>query len=100
MGINLRYTTIRQNGKVHKYWRLVPSVRRGSKARQETFILCRSQDRVAKERAMRERFEARMEKGLSAIQAACEKRSYQVGMIERRIRRLLAKNSRATGLKR
>lgn len=65
---------------------------------QETFILCRSQDRVAKERAMRERFEARMEKGLSAIQAACEKRSYQVGMIERRIGRLLAKNSRATGL--
>jgi transposase len=65
---------------------------------QEAFILCRSQDRVAKERAMRERFEAWMEKGLSAIKAGCEKRSCQVGMIERRIGRLLAKNSRATGL--
>ena len=32
----LRYTTIRENGKVHKYWRLVRSVRRGSKDRQET----------------------------------------------------------------
>jgi len=64
----------------------------------ETFILCRSLDRVSKERAMRERFEARMEKGLSRIQAACEKRCYQVGVIERRIGRLLAKNSRATGL--
>jgi hypothetical protein len=32
----LRYTTIRKNGKVHKYWRLVRSVRRGSKVRQET----------------------------------------------------------------
>ncbi|MFO0869979.1 MAG: hypothetical protein U0935_13685 [Pirellulales bacterium] len=64
----------------------------------ETFIVCRSLDRDTKERAIRERFEARMEKGLSRIQAACEKRCYQVGVIERRIGRLLAKNSRATGL--
>lgn len=64
----------------------------------ETFIVCRSLDRVTKERAIRERFEARMEKGLSRIQAACEKRCYQLGVIERRIGRLLAKNSRATGL--
>lgn len=33
----------------------------------ETFILCRSADRVTKERAMRERFEQRMETGLSGV---------------------------------
>lgn len=32
----LRYTTVRKNGKVHKYWRLVRSVRLGSKVRQQT----------------------------------------------------------------
>ena len=32
----LRYTTIRKSGKTHKYWRLVRSVRCGSKVRQET----------------------------------------------------------------
>ena len=32
----LRYTTIRKNGKTHKYWRLVRSVRHGSRVRQET----------------------------------------------------------------
>ena len=32
----LRHTTIRKNGKVHTYWRLVRSVRQGSKVHQET----------------------------------------------------------------
>ena len=32
----LRHTTIRKNGKTHIYWRLVRSVRQGSKVRQET----------------------------------------------------------------
>jgi hypothetical protein len=32
----LRYSTVRKNGKSHKYWRLVRSVRRGSQVRQET----------------------------------------------------------------
>ena len=32
----LRHTTIRKNGKRHTYWRLVRSVRCGSRVRQET----------------------------------------------------------------
>ena len=32
----LRHTTIKKNGKTHKYWRLVRSVRVGNKVRQET----------------------------------------------------------------
>jgi transposase len=64
----------------------------------ETFILCRSADRAAKEQAMRERFERRIETGLAAIQRACEKRRNDVGVIERRVGRLLGVNSRAAGL--
>ena len=32
----LRHTTVRRGGKTHTYWRLVRSVRVGSKVRQET----------------------------------------------------------------
>ena len=32
----LRHSTVRKNGKTHTYWRLVRSVREGSKVRQET----------------------------------------------------------------
>jgi transposase len=32
----LRHTTVRKDGKTHRYWRLVRSVRRGRKVRQET----------------------------------------------------------------
>jgi transposase len=35
-GVYLRHSTVRKNGKVHTYWRLVRSVRRGGKVRQET----------------------------------------------------------------
>jgi transposase len=62
------------------------------------FLLCRSADRAAKERAMRERFEQRIEQGLQKIVAGCEKRRYQPGGVERRVGRLLAKNSRAARL--
>jgi hypothetical protein len=34
--VYLRHTTVRKNGKTHTYWRLVRSVRHGSKVRQET----------------------------------------------------------------
>jgi transposase len=64
----------------------------------ETFILCRSADRAAKETAMRERFEQRIEKGLKAIVEHCEKQRCDVGVIERRVGRLLGKNSRAARL--
>jgi len=63
----------------------------------ETFILCRSADRAVKERAMRERFEQRIESGLKAIATTCEKRRCDAGVIERRVGRLLGKNSRAAG---
>ena len=32
----LRHSTVRKNGKTHTYWRLVRSVRKGKKVRQET----------------------------------------------------------------
>jgi transposase len=65
---------------------------------QETFVLCRSEDRKTKERAMRERFEKRIETGLEKICAACEKRGQQIGAIERRVGRLLGQNTRAAAL--
>jgi transposase len=64
----------------------------------ETFILCRSADRAAKEQAMRERFEHRIEKGLQAIVQSCERQRCDLGVVERRIGRLLGKNTRAARL--
>jgi transposase len=72
--------------------------RRPSADGAETFILCRSADRATKEQAMRERFVARIEAGLTKIRAACERQRCDVGKIERRVGRLLGKNSRAAGL--
>jgi transposase len=65
---------------------------------QDTFLLCRSAERAVKERAMRQRFERRIEEGLGKIAAACEKKRYQLGVVERRVGRLLALNSRAARL--
>lgn len=73
--------------------RLVPGP-----AGAETFILCRSAERAAKERAMRERFERRIEEGLERIARACEKRRHDAGVIERRVGRLLGQNPRAARL--
>jgi hypothetical protein len=72
--------------------RLVPSPEG-----EETFVLCRSRDRREKERAMHERFVARIGKGLEAIQKELRraKRPRDRGKIERRIGALLGKNSRA-----
>jgi len=64
----------------------------------ETFILCRSADRASKERAMRERFVARIVAGLRQIRATCRRRRCAVGTIERRVGRLLGQNSRAARL--
>lgn len=64
----------------------------------ETFLLCRSADRGTKERAMRERFEQRIEAGLQKIQKACQTRRWALGAIERRVGRLLGRNPRAAGL--
>lgn len=64
----------------------------------ETFILCRSADRRAKERAMHERFELRIEEGLARIRAACQRQHHDALVIARRVGRLLGQNSRAAGL--
>ena len=65
---------------------------------QETFILCRSRDRQAKERAMHQRFERRIDEALEKLKVSCSKRRYQKETIARRVGRIMAKNSRAAGL--
>jgi transposase len=65
---------------------------------EEVFILCRSAERQAKEQAMHERFEKRIEEGLAKIAASCEKRRQKSGAVERRIGRLLERNTRAARL--
>ena len=66
---------------------------------RETFVLCRSADRREKEKAIHERFAERIEAGLSKLdkelKRARKKRDRAV--LERRIGRLLGKNSRAAG---
>ena len=64
----------------------------------ETFILCRSESRKDKERAMRERFQQRIEAGLEKIRVFCDSLRQKVGTIERRVGRLMGQNSRAAGL--
>lgn len=64
----------------------------------ETFILCRSAARATKEQALRERFVARIRAELFKIRAACRRRRCDPGQIERRVGRLLGRNTRAAGL--
>jgi transposase len=62
----------------------------------EQFVLARSPDRRAKEKAMHERFVTRMEDGLKRLQvAAAQGRLRDEGQAHRRLGRLLQKNSRA-----
>jgi len=66
---------------------------------EETFILCRSAARKEKEQAILERFSSRIEKELEKIQSSAQKgRLKNPGVAERRIGRLLQRNSRAAGL--
>jgi len=65
---------------------------------EETFILCRSAQRREKEQAMHARFEQRIEAGFQKLAESCRKRKHRVGVLERRIGRLLERNSRAAGL--
>jgi transposase len=65
---------------------------------QETFILCRSRDRAEKERAIHDRFEQRIEESLIRMADGCEKRRCRANVIERRVGKLLGRNSRAAGL--
>jgi len=65
---------------------------------QETYILCRSQDRKEKEKAMHQRFEQRIDVALEKLRVGCEKRKYKKETIDRRVGSIMAKNSRAAGL--
>jgi len=65
---------------------------------QETYILCRSRDRREKEKAMHERFECRIDEALEKVRASCEKRKWKKEVIDRRVGKIMAKNSRAAGL--
>lgn len=65
----------------------------------ETFLLCRSASRIDKERAMHERFKARIDAGLDSLERRIAKSTHALerGPIERQIGRLLERNSRAAG---
>jgi len=65
----------------------------------ETFILCRSAERCAKEHAMHERFSRRIVEGLTKLSQRLEKarRKADRSQVERQIGRLLGRNSRAGG---
>ena len=45
----------------------------------ETFVLCRSQERAQKEKAIHERFEKRIENGLEKVTESCRKRKQTIG---------------------
>lgn len=64
---------------------------------EETFILCRSQQRIDKEKAMHERFSARIEQALEKLRAriAKAKKPLNRDAINRQIGRLLQRNQRA-----
>lgn len=65
----------------------------------ERFILCRSTARKQKEQSMLERFAQHLEAALKQIKMSCDNRRFKnVGVVERRIGRLLQRNSRAAGL--
>ena len=66
---------------------------------EETFVLCRSDKRREKERAILNRFVRRMESGLEKLARQAEKGILKERYIaERRIGRLLERNSRAASL--
>lgn len=65
---------------------------------EETYILCRSQDRRLKEQAMHQKFERRIEEGLALIKAGCEKRKHEPLKVAQRVGKLLGKNTRAAAL--
>ena len=64
----------------------------------EVFILCRSEDRRQKEKAIHQRFEKRLEEGLISIEQSCAVRKHKLVTIAKRVGRLLGRYSRAAGL--
>ena len=64
----------------------------------ETYILCRSRDRQAKEKAIHDKFEQQIEEGLTKIAAGCRKTKQKEATVNQRVGALLARNSRARRL--
>ena len=64
---------------------------------EETFVLCRSKDRTAKEKAMHERFSTRIEEGLARLESRIRKSRSPLdrSATDRQIGRLLQKNAHA-----
>lgn len=65
---------------------------------EETFILCRSESRAMKEKAMLQRFEGNIEAGLVKLAKGCEEQKRKMSVVERRVGALLGANTRARGL--
>jgi transposase len=65
---------------------------------EETFLLCRSQERRVKEGAMRTKFEQRLEEGLTKLAAACEARKLKPVPVAQRVGRLLGRHTRVEKL--
>jgi len=65
---------------------------------EEVFILCRSQERREKEKAMHARFEKRIEEGLEKIANGCQRRKQTAVEVAGRVGRLLGQNTRGAGL--
>ena len=65
---------------------------------KEVFILCRSVERQAKEKAMHERFEQRIEEGLEKIATSCRRSKQKPIVIAERVGKLMGQNTRAAGL--
>lgn len=65
---------------------------------EEVVLLCRSAERRAKQQAMHERFEQRIEEGLRKIQASCQKKKQKLVTVATRVGRLLERNTRAAAL--
>jgi transposase len=65
---------------------------------EETFMLCRSRNRLEKEKAILARFESRIEEGLNKLQASCQKRKQSAVKLAERVGRLKGANSRAARL--
>jgi transposase len=64
---------------------------------EETFILCRSAQRREKEKAMHNRFEKRIEEGLTSLVKMAEKRAMTPVELSHRVGRLMGQNTRAAG---
>ncbi len=64
---------------------------------EETFILCRSEQRREKEKGMHERFEKRIEEGLASLVKMTEKRAMTPVQLSHRVGRLMGQNTRAAG---